>query len=225
MDRLQLSATDDSSESCRYLRNSILQTPKDLYGFVHPNTSGSSSTPDSSEMRSTTDVPSQDLLRPGHQVEEEPERDNVAKDACQETQQRVYLAGEIVVEKTPAHLQTESVAANGPLNPGVNPAQKNLAELVDLDDVVIFFEDFEVAEEPSDMCLDKYWVQKHELRIAKPLEVPSTAATAPESPTHVYSPRASRFSFSSTSSAGSEPSGGRAKRQRIRLRKLLSIPL
>jgi hypothetical protein len=130
----------------------------------------------------------------------------------------------------PAQLRRDSVAALDPfsLDPKLESLGKRLSDVVGLDGLVMFFDDFGVVAEVTEATLDKYWLCEtqnihdlhdidEEILDARTFSA-SNVEAAPKGSWVVQSPRESKFSFSSASSAASVP----AKRKRHRLRGLLS---
>jgi hypothetical protein len=131
----------------------------------------------------------------------------------------------------PAQLRRDSVATLDPfsLDPKLESLRKRLSDVVGLDGLVMFFEDFDVVAEVTEATLDKYWLCEtqniHDLDDideegldARTVSASSMEGTTPKGPWVAQSPRESKFSFSSASSTASVP----AKRKRNRLRGLLS---
>ncbi|KAL6712118.1 hypothetical protein ACN47E_003161 [Coniothyrium glycines] len=217
---LDTSLTESLSNDLAKSPDSILQTPRDLYGFVHPNTKGSSASPSIGTSAPTTAESFQELLQSQQQRIEIPELDNAAENGYDHRRCNVYVPGKIILARHSAQWHEDSVASMNPFDPGVDGADKDFFDLVNLEDTATFFDEFGIVDKATDECLDRYWLnEERESHAAQTLGMPSIQETMPEQPQKLENLRRSRFSFSSTSSSASEPSGGRTKR---RLMKLLS---
>lgn len=232
MGMLNTNIEDYESTEIGGSRNSILKTPPDLYAFEYPPRRRLLVCPDSRKQRSTMVVSLEGCLKPEQQDSTKPEHEDPEDisgkgQLCREGQQRIYLPGNISLEKHPAQLRKDSVASLNPFDHGVDVAGKRFFDIVSLDEIAMFFEDLGIVEEVTEQCIDRYWLaDSHKPTVnARPFGVPSIQASVPKSPPVAQSPRVSRFSFSSGSSSASLPSGARMRRQRIRLRKLLSPAL
>ncbi|KAF2030047.1 hypothetical protein EK21DRAFT_100782 [Setomelanomma holmii] len=144
--------------------------------------------------------------------------------------QRIYLPGTICLEEDPAMLRRDSVATRDPFDKAIKPRGKSFSDMVMLDGITMYFEEFNIIQEATEQCLDQYWCDtsrgQHRAAGSRPSSVTSVEEPTPKSPRKPQSgrsPHNSRFSFSSTSSTSSQPRAGTPTvRQRDRLRKLLS---
>ncbi|KAK1916998.1 hypothetical protein P3342_001580 [Pyrenophora teres f. teres] len=107
---------------------------------------------------------------------------------------------------------------------------RRMSELVGLDGIAMFFDEFGVVAEVTEMTLDKYWLREgcgptddiveDVAADARNSIVSNIEQTGPKGQKVACSDRGSKFSFSSASSAASVPPP--EKRKRSRLRDLLS---
>lgn len=135
----------------------------------------------------------------------------------------VYLPGAIRFEQHPAMPRRDSVATLDPFELPGHRARR-ISDKIAQDDITMFFEDFDLMDEISEMTLDRYWLgefHNSEEAASKTRSLSSVKELMPTSPEVTFSPHGSKFSFSSTSSTGSEA----PKRPRTRLARLLSPAL
>lgn len=208
MTMLDIPGTGNVTESPTDYRNSILQTPKHLYGFVHLTTSASATSPDLDQRRRALDVTQHGPSHAGQQGSEEPEYCGTRNAACVKEPRSMYLPGLLVAEKYHAHLRKVSDTRMGPLSTEVDMAEGQLSDIANLDDMAVFFDDLVFIQESSEQCLDRYWLVNKELLKAPSSERTYTADQVDEFDGKTAMPQASGFSFSSASSTASEsPSG------------------
>jgi hypothetical protein len=143
--------------------------------------------------------------------------------------QPIYLPGPISLEKHPAQLRKDSVASLDPFAKEVEPRMRRHSDMIVLDSITAYFDDFGVMEDPTEACYDLFWRHTHQSpnKVADPRKCSITSVEEPplRSPENQRSRRSlqgSRFSFSSMSSSSSLPRIGTPMRQRDRLKKLLS---
>lgn len=142
---------------------------------------------------------------------------------------QVYLPGPISLEQHPAKLRKDSVASLEPFAKEVEPRGRRQSEMIILDSIAAFFDDFALTEEATEFCLDRYWLHTDRApssvapdRKFSVTSVEETLLKSPEKPRSGSTLQASRFSFSSASSSSSLPRSGTPKRQRDKLKRLLS---
>ncbi|KAH7408306.1 hypothetical protein DE146DRAFT_369991 [Phaeosphaeria sp. MPI-PUGE-AT-0046c] len=142
---------------------------------------------------------------------------------------QVYLPGSIRLEPHPAKLRKDSVASLDPFDKEVEPRGRRQSEMVTIDSITAFFDGFAALDEATGWCLDRYWLDTS--RAPSPItpdrkfsvtSVEETRLRSPEKPRRASILQASRFSFSSASSSSSLPRSGTPKRQRDKLKRLLS---
>ncbi|CAA9957737.1 hypothetical protein PTMSG1_01345 [Pyrenophora teres f. maculata] len=147
-------------------------------------------------------------------------------------QGRIYLPGTITLAQHPAKLRRDSVATLDPFafDAKLESPGRRMSELVGLDGIAMFFDEFGVVAEVTEMTLDKYWLREgcgptddiveDVAADARNSIVSNIEQTGPKGQNVACSDRGSKFSFSSASSAASVPPP--EKRKRSRLRDLLS---
>lgn len=148
---------------------------------------------------------------------------------------QVYLPGLVSLEQHPAKLRKDSVASLDPFAKEVEPQGRRQSEVVILDSITAFFDEFACLDEATEWCLDRYWLDTN--RAPSPVtsarkfsmtsveETPLKSFEKPRSGSILQPSAASRFSFSSASSSSSLPRSGTSgtpKRQRDKLKRLLS---
>lgn len=140
--------------------------------------------------------------------------------------QRVYLPGAICLESCGEKRRRDSVASLDLFQESIAFNREKFFDLVGLDDIGTYFEDLGVIEETSDKCLDRYWMkERQETRqcAATSTSVKELAVTRRSwNLTDTQNRQSATFSYCSESSNASQPRSWTAKRQRIKLRKLLS---
>jgi hypothetical protein len=143
--------------------------------------------------------------------------------------QPIYLPGPISLEKHPAQLRKDSVASLDPFAKELEPRVRRHSDMIVLDSITGYFDDFGVMEDPTEACFDMFWRHTHqapdEVADARKCSITSVEEPplrSPESQRSRRSLQGSRFSFSSVSSSSSLPRTGTPMRQRDRLKKLLS---
>jgi hypothetical protein len=142
--------------------------------------------------------------------------------------QPIYLPGTICLEKHPAQLRKDSVASLDPFAKEIEPRVRRHSDLVVLDSITAFFDDFGVMEDATEVCLDMFWRDAYQVprlvadtRRSSIMSVEEPQLSKPETlqrPPSARSLRGSRFSFSSASSTTSMPRNG----TRDKLKRLLS---
>jgi hypothetical protein len=210
---------------------SMLETPRELYAIPEQlatsETPGSPRSSRSSKRRSVKSISPRAHIQSGIQNSNELKRKGDTEDADAAKRQRAYLPGPITLAQHPAKLRRDSVATLDPFafDPKLEPPGRRFSDIVGLDTIVTFFEDFGVVAEVTDATLDQYWLHEGEdiddiveEMDARKESVTSVEETPSKVPWVVQSPRGSKFSFSSASSTEPPPE----KRKRNRLRGLLS---
>jgi len=217
---------------------SMLGTPRELYAIPEqvatsnsldsPRAAHSwrkSARPFSPKRRSVSPESTLSSVRVADTLEQEY---NTGKMVGAAEQGRIYLAGTITLAQHPAELRRDSVATLDPFafDPKLESPGRRMSDLVGLDGIVMFFEDFGVVAEPTEATLDKYWLREgcgpsEDIVEASPADAPNSRAssveeTEPRSVCMAHSARGSKFSFSSASSAASVPRPERRKRSRLR---------
>jgi hypothetical protein len=209
---------------------SMLDTPRELYAIPEQlRTSKSKDSPRSSrssKRRSVKSISPKAHIQSGIGGSNELKRKDDTEDVDAAKKQRLYLPGPITLAQHPAKLRRDSVARLDPFafdkleSPG-----RRFSDIVGLDTIVTFFEDFGVVAEVTDATLDQYWLHEGEdiddiveEMDARKESVTSVEETPSKVPWVVQSPRGSKFSFSSASSTKPPPE----KRKQNRLRGLLS---
>ncbi|CAO2656974.1 Nn.00g057770.m01.CDS01 [Neocucurbitaria sp. VM-36] len=212
--------------------NSILSTPREMYGIPeHQTVADSVPSPRSQSQRST--VSRSPSTRSTPDIPDMKSRDEevaiVSRGASLLRRQRVYEPGPIRLEEHPTKPRVDSVADSEPFDAAITAKTSRFSDMVALDGIVMFFEDFGVVDQVSEETLDKYWLddQPKDLGVGvkRTTSKTSIAETASKHHRKARIHRVSRFSFSSGSSSASTHPIGAAKRQRIRLRRLLSPAL
>ncbi|KAF1840488.1 uncharacterized protein K460DRAFT_371676 [Cucurbitaria berberidis CBS 394.84] len=202
--------------------NSMLSTPRELYGIKQSTTESLPSpcsptrVPTMSISSRTRTPPAQSDIQSRDQVV-----NNTRRDRGLLGRKHVYLPGKICLEEHPGKPRIDSVASTDLFSTALATKASRFSDIIGLDNIVMFFEDFGVVEQETEESLDKYWLDdSHPAR--RQHSIISVEETASKSVRKAASPPGSKFSFSSGSSTASEPPPRRAKRQRIRLRRLLS---
>jgi hypothetical protein len=91
----------------------------------------------------------------------------------------VYIAGPIQLEeKITASARRGSNANLERFDDGTVPRAKRFSDLVALDSIVMYFQALGVAEEASEACLDRYWVQSKKSNHASAGKTSRKAAAA-----------------------------------------------
>ncbi|KAJ4372429.1 hypothetical protein N0V83_004203 [Neocucurbitaria cava] len=214
--------------------NSILSTPRELYGI--PECQLATHSLHSAHMQDRNSVPvtpTSPSTRSRAEVSDTQRRDeglgHVGRDTYLLGEKRVYLSGPIRLEEQSIKPRVDSCVNEDPLDLALAAKTNRFSDMVALDGVVIFFEEFGVVDPATDETLDKYWLDDRPknaatgIGVSRTTNITSVEETTSTSPRQVQVHRVSRFSFSSgSSSASMHPIGAAAKRQRIRLRRLLS---
>lgn len=140
--------------------------------------------------------------------------------------QPIYLPGAICLEKHPAQLRKDFVASLDPFAKEVEPRVRRNSDMIVLDSMTAYFDEFGVMEDPTEVCFDMFWRHTRQApdRAADARKCSITSVEEPplRSQRSRRSLQGSRFSFSSASSSSSLPRSGTPMRQRDRLKKLLS---
>ena len=231
MGTLSTSVVDFEARRIPNSPNSMLSTPRELYGSLKQQSmTNSLPSPHSRKRRSTTSVSPRTRSPIAHSdIQRHNEIVNdVVRSADLLGQKRVYLPGTICLEEHPASRRRDSVASTDPFDMALASKGTRFSDMVALDGIVMFFEDLGVVEQVTEVTLDKFWLHEthndaHAGDGRRP-SITSVEETTSKSPRNAPSERGSKFSFSSTSSTASVPPSG-MKRQRIRLRRLLSPAL
>ncbi|CAG5170381.1 uncharacterized protein ALTATR162_LOCUS7176 [Alternaria atra] len=147
----------------------------------------------------------------------------------------VYLPGAIMLAEHPAKLRRDSVATLDPFtfDPRLDSPGRRISDIVGLDGIVMFFEEFGVVGQVTEVTFDQYWLRKSlimsddmdeemEDMVARKRSVGSVKETGPLGSWVAQSPRReglkSKFSSASSTVSMHAPE----KRKRSRLRGLLS---
>jgi len=233
----RLSIVDFESRGLLSSPRSMMNTPRELYAIPEKistdqapshSTNQDPSSPDSVRARRSIMSNLSPLSPRTMQSRRARSRKKEGKRLRQAGGQQIYVPGEIRLEKHPATLRKGSVATLDPFDEQVEPRGKRYSDMIVLNSVTMFFAELSVVEDASEQCLDRFWCDTEEPRHVasqKKLSITSIEeAPVPGSPKQAstWSPRGSRFSFSSASSSSSMPSSVTPMRQRDRLRRLLS---
>lgn len=101
----------------------------------------------------------------------------------------VYIAGPIQLEeKITASARRGSIANLERFDDGTVPRAKRFSDLVALDSIVMYFQALGVAEEASEACLDRYWLQSKKSNHASAGKASRKAAAAAIPPVPSVSP-------------------------------------
>ncbi|RMZ66590.1 dipeptidyl aminopeptidase b [Pyrenophora seminiperda CCB06] len=220
---------------------SMLATPRELYAI--PEQVATSSSLDSRGAARSWRKPAKSLTLKTRSISAESTRSNVlmadklkqehnTEEVDAAEQGRIYLAGTITLAQHPAKLRRDSVATLDPFafDPKLESPGRQISEVVGLDSIAMFFEEFGIVAEVTEATLDKYWLQEGwgprdgiveewhtEVRKASVSSVEETGAAEGWV---AHSARESTFSLSSASSTASVRPA--EKRKRSRLKELLS---
>jgi hypothetical protein len=217
--------------------SSMLSTPRELYAIPEQlatsETMGSPRTSRSFKRRSGRSIKPispkarSSLTQSGIRNSNELKRKDDTKDADAAKRQRIYLPGPIMLAQHPAQLRKDSVASLDPfaVDSKLDSPGRRMSDIVGLETIVTFFEEFGVIAEVTNTTLDQYWLHESESSDdtvedvdARKESITSVEEKPPQIPWVTRSHRGSKFSFSSASSTEPPPE----KRKRNRLRDLLS---
>lgn len=217
--------------------NSILSTPRELYGIPECQLATESLHSDYTQDRNSVPVtPTSPSTSSRAEVSDTQSRDeglgHVGRDTYLHGEKRVYLSGPIRLEEHSMKPRVDSCANEDPPDLALAAKTNRFSDMVVLDGIVMFFEDFGVVDPATEETIDKYWLDDRPknaatgIGVSRTTSITSVEETTSTSPRQAQSLRVSKFSFSSgSSSASMHPIGAAAKRQRIRLRRLLSPAL
>lgn len=144
---------------------------------------------------------------------------------------RIYVPGPIRLEPHPASSRKGSVATLNPFDEAGETRSKRYSDMIVLNSLTMFFADLSDIEDATEQCLDRFWRDPEPQRrhVASASHKPSITSVEemrvpeiPGKPQNRWSPRDSRFSFSSASSSSSMPPPGAPKHKRDKLKRLLS---
>lgn len=234
--QIRMLNTDNSDFKPKKLSSSpssMLSTPKELYAIQEQH-SKNESVP-GLRTRNRKSIMSISPMSRSPSVQSETRSANelvqgASGDVCVDETRRIYLPGPICLEERPMKPRKDSCASMDLYDHVRETKANSFSDMVCLDGIVMFFEEFGVVEQVKEETLDKFWLSEsqkdRDALSARRLSLSSTEDKVSKGHSQAPSPRGAKFYFSSASSTASLPStSGTQKRQRTRLRKFLSPAL
>ncbi|KAH7399534.1 hypothetical protein BKA66DRAFT_406356, partial [Pyrenochaeta sp. MPI-SDFR-AT-0127] len=233
--QIQMLNTDNSGFEPKKLSSSpssMMSTPRELY--VRPQQRTNDEPLPSLSIRKRTSIMSMSpIARSPSAQSDTRSREEFVNGTCGDSRvdetRHVYVPGPICLEERPMKPRRDSCASTDALDAAREGKANSFSDMVCLDGIVMFFEEFGVVEQITEGTLDEYWLRESQddkfVVRTRRLSVSSMDEQEPRSHSQTPSSRGTKFYFSSASSTASLPASGISKRQRTRLRKFLSPAL